>query len=133
MSIKDLARNLCNQEPGRGQRHALAAGSPIVARAKGRGHTRAMSYQVAPDAGDPFTITVKGRVKWTLDQLCQAGLTGCTPRNNPASRLSAYVKTLRDLGVPIETIREPHEGDYPGFHGRYVLCATVTQAKGGAA
>ena len=133
MSNNDLARNLCGQEPGRGQRHALAADTPIVARGKGRGHTRATSYQVRPDAGDPLNITVKGRVKWTLDQLRQAGLTGCTPILNPAPRWSAYVKTLREMGVPIETIREPHEGDYPGVHGRYVLRATVTFAKGGAA
>ena len=76
---------------------------------------------------------MKGRVRWTLDQLRQAGVTGCTPIQNPAPRWSAYVKTLREMGVPIETIREPHEGDYPGFHGRYVLRATVTQAKGGGA
>ena len=132
MSNNDLARNLCGQEPGRGQRHALAAGTPILARGNSIGHTRATSYQVAPDAGDPFNITVKGRVKWTLDQLRQAGLTGCTLRLNPAPRWSAYISTLRGMGVPIETIREPHEGDYPGFHGRYVLRATVTQAKGGA-
>jgi hypothetical protein len=28
---------------------------------------------------------------------------------------------LRELGIPIETIMEPHEGNYPGLHARYVL------------
>ena len=133
MSNNDLARNLCGQEPGRGNRHALAAGTPIVACGLDQGHKRGIAYKVAPDTGDPFTIRIEGRIKWTLDQLRQAGSCGCTPIQNPAPRRSAYVKTLREMGVPIETLSEPHEGDYPGFHSRYVLHATVTQAKDGAA
>jgi hypothetical protein len=30
------------------------------------------------------------------------------------------------LGVPIDTIHEKHEGEFPGTHARYVLRATVT-------
>lgn len=41
---------------------------------------------------------------------------------------------LRELGVETETITEPHEGDFPGHHGRYVLRSGVaSDLKGGAA
>jgi hypothetical protein len=33
--------------------------------------------------------------------------------------------------VPIETVTEPHSGEFSGTHGRYVLRADVV--KGGAA
>jgi hypothetical protein len=31
----------------------------------------------------------------------------------------------RDVGFTIDTEREEHDGDYPGFHARYRLCSTV--------
>ena len=43
----------------------------------------------------------------------------------PAMRLSAYVHSLRKLGFEITTQREPHGGDYPGYHARYRLACTV--------
>jgi hypothetical protein len=54
-----------------------------------------------------------------------------TPIDEPGPRWSAYVFDLRALGVNIETVHEPHGGDYPGTHGRYVLHSIVR--KGGAA
>ena len=57
MSNNDLARNLVAQDPGRGKRHALAAGTPIVSYGLGQGQKRGTAYKVAPDAGDSFTIS----------------------------------------------------------------------------
>lgn len=86
-------------------------------------------YLIHPEGGDePFTIEAKGRDAWTLDRLSEAGARGCTPITQPAPRWSAYVHNLRGLGVPIETVREPHRGDFPGTHARYVLRASVTPA-----
>jgi hypothetical protein len=100
--------------------------SENAANAKGAG-----LYHVTPEGGETFTITARGRAAWALDRLRCAGLKGCTPITEPAPRWSAYVHRLRALGVPIETVREPHGGAYAGTHGRYVLRARVQ--KGGAA
>jgi hypothetical protein len=91
-------------------------------------------YRVVPNDGEAFRIVVAGRDRWALDRLRRKGPNGCTPITEPAPRWSAYVFNLRALGVPIETIHEPHEGDYPGRHARYVLRAYVApERKGGAA
>ncbi|MFD0978211.1 winged helix domain-containing protein [Tropicimonas aquimaris] len=92
-------------------------------------------YRITPSAGgDPFRIVVCGRDRWALDQLRKAGAKGCTPINNPAPRWSAYVFNLRELGVPIDTIHEPHGGEFSGTHARYVLRGQATPDwKGGAA
>ncbi|MCB1347228.1 MAG: hypothetical protein KDK11_00745 [Maritimibacter sp.] len=93
-----------------------------------------MPYYITPDRGEPFRIVVSGRVRWALDQLRAAGETGCTPITKPAPRWSAYVHSLRLLGVDIETIHEAHGGEFSGTHGRYVLrCRAVPAWKGGAA
>lgn len=126
----EVARNLLQQEPGRENRHANAAGVPNIARKPRKG----TSYRVTPSAGDPFEIVVKGLDRWALEELRRMGARGCTPIDNPGPRWSAYVFKLRELGVEIETLNEPHAGDYPGTHGRYVLRSTVTlDRKGGAA
>ena len=110
--------------------HSKAAGTPNIAQGKARGK-RAGLYLVTPETGAPFTIEAKGREAWALDRLRWAGPKGCTPIEQPAPRWSAYIHKLRALGVPIETVTEPHGGDFAGHHGRYVLRATVQ--KGGAA
>ncbi len=77
------------------------------------------------------TFDLKGRSGWAMVQLVEAGATGVTPITRPAPRWSAYVFDLRELGIPIETIREPHEGNYPGTHARYVLsCDAEVQLLG---
>lgn len=88
-------------------------------------------YLITPSAGDPFSIVVSGRDKWALDRLCVAGGKGCTPISEPAPRWSAYVFNLRSLGLEIETVTEPHSGDCPGHHARYVL-RSVVQKRGAA-
>ncbi|MFG6565944.1 hypothetical protein ACGYLI_17145 [Sulfitobacter sp. 1A13421] len=67
------------------------------------------------------TLDLNGRLGWAVTQLAEAGPKGVTPITRPAPRWSGYVFDLRELGVPIETIMEPHEGSYPGMHARYVL------------
>jgi hypothetical protein len=117
-------------QPGQEGHKANAAGTCKVARAKGRAKCAGL-YLIQPEGGEPFTIQAKGRYAWALDRLREAGARGCTPRTEPAPRWSAYVHNLRGLGVPIETVTEPHGGEFSGTHGRYVLRCEVR--KGGAA
>lgn len=126
---QEMTRNLREQEPGRDSRQANAAGKVDLAQSTGRAK-RAGRYHVTPEGGEPFTISIKGREAWALDRLHRAGPKGCTPIEQPAPRWSAYVHKLRRLGVPIETLFEPHGGEFSGTHGRYVLRAKVQ--KGGA-
>lgn len=125
------ARNLREQEPGRGSRHAIAAAIPQISQGSLPRQRPATAYIVTPSAGEPFRVQIGGRDKWALDRLRAAGGKGCTPISEPAPRWSAYVFNLRALGVEIETITEPHGGDYPGHHARYVLCSTVSPAREG--
>ncbi len=67
------------------------------------------------------TLNLKGRLGWATAKLVEAGTKGVTPITHPAPRWSGYVFDLRELGIPIETIMEAHEGNYPGQHARYVL------------
>jgi len=85
----------------------------------------AAAFMVNPDRPEAFTIIISGRDLWTLERLMEAGATGCTPIEQPAPRWSAYVHRLRGMGVVIETIIEPHGGEFRGHHGRYVLGCTV--------
>ena len=80
-----------------------------------------MKVKVTLLSEQPRTLTLKGRLGWMMTKLVQAGPTGVTPISHPAPRQSGYVHCLRELGVPIETIMEAHEGRYPGRHARYVL------------
>ncbi|WP_394154509.1 hypothetical protein [Loktanella salsilacus] len=82
-------------------------------------------YTIVNLDGTTAHILVKGRNRWALNCLSTAGNIGCTPVNNPAPRWSAYVFNLREMGVQIETIHEPHGGDFGGLHGRYVLRSLV--------
>ena len=116
-------------DTGQQSHKANAAGSLKVAQTKGRAK-RAGLYDIQPEGGEAFTIEAKGRNAWALDRLREAGPRGCTPITEPAPRWAAYVFNLRGLGVPIETLTEPHSGEFSGTHGRYVLRATVQ--KGGA-
>jgi hypothetical protein len=109
--------------------HAEAAGTPTLAQGKGRAK-RGGLYRVTLETGEAFTIQAKGRVAWALDRLAEAGPKGCTPVEQPAPRWAAYVHSLRTLGVPIETVTEPHGGEFSGTHGRYVLRATVRKGGG---
>jgi len=117
-------------QPGQGNRYAEAAGTLNITQGKARAK-RAGLYHITPEGGEPFTLYAMGREAWALDRLRWAGPKGCTPIEQPAPRWSAYVHTLRGHGVPIETLYEPHGGEFSGHHGRYILRADVR--KGGAA
>ncbi len=78
------------------------------------------------DGPDQSIRSASGREGETLLLLVKHGKAGVTAfafRGGPAFRLSAYIKNLRDMGLEIETLREPHDC---GWHGRYVLHSTVT-------
>lgn len=113
---------------------ATAEGTQTIAQ-KTRKKEAGTLYLITPSAGgDPFRIVVSGRARWALDRLRTAGANGCTPIAEPAPRWAAYVHTLRNLGVPVETIHEPHGGEFSGTHARYVLrCQAAPVWKGASA
>mgnify|MGYP001124775913 CR=1 FL=1 len=76
------------------------------------------------------TVVVIGRDRWALECLIAAGERGCTPIDTPGPRWSAYVHSLREMGVEIETITETHSGPFKGHHARYVLRSKVQHIKG---
>ena len=90
-------------------------------------------FTIRKDNETTFDVVVSGRDRWALEALIKAGTKGCTPIDTPGPRWSGYVHNLRKLGVPIETVTEPHEGPFAGRHARYVLCASVTHSKRRAA
>lgn len=93
-----------------------------------------MRIEVALSSEHPRTLKLKGRMAWAMVELANAGPTGVTPIKRPAPRWSGYVFDLRALGVPIKTIMEPHDGNFPGQHARYVLtCGASVQLLDGEA
>ncbi|WP_386173736.1 hypothetical protein [Sulfitobacter sp. R86518] len=90
-----------------------------------------MKIRVTLLSEQPRTFELDGRLGWATTKLVEAGAKGVTPFTHPAPRWSSYVFSLRELGIPIETIMEPHEGNYPGAHARYVLsCSAQVQLLG---
>jgi hypothetical protein len=88
-------------------------------------------YPLRTAEGQNIRVGCKGRPAWALDRLLAAGARGVTPVDEPAGpRWSAYVADLRALGLPIETLREAHGGQFPGHHGRYVLHAKLADGGG---
>ena len=86
-----------------------------------------MKIKATIETGDmPMTLTLRGRLAWTLCELLKAGERGITSLHNPAPRISHYVLTLRRKGIVIETIRAEHGGPFPGHHGIYRLVSHVT-------
>ena len=122
----EMTRNLLTQEPGRVDCHAFVVDTQNIAQRKPARHNGGTAYSVTTTDGVAFVVLVSGRVRWALDQLRKAGKVGCTPIDNPAPRMAAYVHSLRGTGVEIETITEPHAGDFPGHHARYVLRSGVS-------
>ena len=85
----------------------------------------AAPYTIHHENSETLEIVVSGRDRWALEALIAAGTNGCTPIDTPGPRWSGYVHNLRNLGVPIETITEAHDGPFAGTHARYVLRARV--------
>lgn len=86
------------------------------------------SFVVSNLEQESIKITVSGRTLWGLESLIQAGAIGCTPIDTPGPRWSAYVFNLRELGVEITSVTEPHGGPFAGHHARYVLRSRVRAA-----
>jgi hypothetical protein len=115
-------------------RHSENCNAPSGANGKVRRKAKTAKYRVTLENGKTFHLHVKGRTQWALEQLRNAGESGCTPIKHPGPRWSAYVHVLRSGGVAIETVTEEHGGDYPGHHGRYILrCVVEPVASEGAA
>ena len=102
-----------------------------VSSAAAQAHCQASLWiqaRILPD-GDAFTLS--GRDAWALRELIKAGPCGVTPIDNPGPRWSGYIfKLRRKHGLGIETVYEPHGGDFPGNHARYILRSAVEVLKG---
>ena len=87
-------------------------------------------FRVMKTDGTEAQISVKGRDRWSLENLIAAGPKGCTPIDYPGPRWSAYKFNLKELGVEIDKITEMHDGPFHGHHARYVLVSRVIPASG---
>jgi len=94
-----------------------------------RKHWGRVWFQKTRTDGTSYDFPVRGRNRWALESLIRAGRRGCTSFSHPAPRWSAYVHRLRQFGIKIETSMEPHFGDYPGTHARYVLVDKLVRLK----
>lgn len=133
MATNNEAPAMAQHGAGRGNPFAAATDTPNLSVARNRGNVNARYHIIPSDGGAASFITVRGRVRWALDKLRLAGKTGCTPIEEVGPRWSAYVHKLREAGVIIETLREPHDGEFPGHHARYVLRSCVTPYRDGGA
>ena len=86
-----------------------------------------LAVKVANGKNDAGTIRLTGRNAWALKELMRCQENGCTPINNPAPRWSAYIYNLRQAGIRVETITEPHGGAFSGTHARYVMHSRITE------
>src|SRR5690348_5630016 len=82
-------------------------------------------YRLHHPDGTSEIHDLSGRVEDTLAKLMDAGSAGLTTLEYPAPRTSDYVFKLRRRGFVIETLTEPHGGEFPGHHGRYILRSKV--------
>ena len=82
-------------------------------------------YRISARVVGGAFVTVTGRDADTLEKLMAAGERGLTPIEYPAPRWSHYVFKLRRAGFNIETIDEPHGGQFAGTHARYILRSQV--------
>jgi hypothetical protein len=73
----------------------------------------------------PTPINVPKRVAWFLGELVKAGPAGVTTIDYPGVRVGDCILKLRKAGIDVQTIYEPHDGEFAGRHGRYVLRSRV--------
>jgi len=69
----EMTRNLREQEPGRVESHAVAAGTPKIAQRKAARHNGGTPCTITTTDGDAFVIVISGRAQWAFDQLRKAG------------------------------------------------------------
>lgn len=65
------------------------------------------------------------RAMWFLGELVKVGAAGVTTIDYPGVRVGDCILKLRKAGVDVQTIYEPHDGEFPGRHGRYILRSRV--------
>jgi hypothetical protein len=73
----------------------------------------------------PKPLTLPKRAAWFLDELLKAGAAGVTTIDYPGVRVGDCILKLRKAGVDVQTVYEPHDGEFPGRHGRYILRSSV--------
>lgn len=90
-------------------------------------------YQITYSSGKTRTVVLSGRVRWAVEELRKAGLTGRTGREALGPRWAAYIHTAKHVhGIPIRDAWEPHKGEHPGKHKRWWLdCDIRPMLKGG--
>jgi hypothetical protein len=79
--------------------------------------------------GTAYDVTVNGWTRCVLESLIQAGERGCSCFSHPLQNWSDFILPLRRLGIQIEVHMEPHFGDFPGTHARYVLADKLVRLK----
>jgi hypothetical protein len=84
-------------------------------------------FEWTPEVGTLIYLAVPGRQGQALGELIHAGSEGITSLDAPAIRPSDSIFKLRRRGLAIETIYEPHGGEFPGSHGRYCLRSAVRE------
>src|SRR6185437_1071317 len=67
------------------------------------------------------------RAEFVLDELVTAGPAGLSKISYPGVNIGDAVLTCRKAGVQIETLHEPHGGEFAGHHARYVLRSRVVR------
>jgi len=88
-------------------------------------------FNVTDEDGTIRKIHVRGRDRWALECLIEAGERGCTPICHPGPRWSGYVFNLRrEHKLTVETVTEQHEGPFAGHHARYKLRTAVRRDDG---
>ncbi len=96
-----------------------------AARKRKRGPIERFRHQVEGGSHREFDLG-DNRTRWTLKELMKSRARGISTVEYPGVRLSEYVRQLRhDYGLVIETVDVPHEGQFPGLHGIYILKSHV--------
>jgi hypothetical protein len=85
----------------------------------------ARRFAVFSGDGSMQILELDGRPGWALDEMINARAEGITAINYPGMRLADAVFKLRQAGLTIETIHEPHGGEFKGRHARYILKSRV--------
>jgi len=97
------------------------------------GNSKNTVFTVTNPNGNTFKLTLRGRNRWAMLRLIEAGKAGCTPIKQPAPRWSGYIHNLREMGVEIKTEIERHGGAFAGNHGVYILLAEAAIVLAGGA
>lgn len=80
-----------------------------------------LGFTTRKGVADPQYIVVKGRPRWTLKPLLQAGLKGFKPITQLGPRSPDYMVERGKAGSDIGPIHQSHDGQSPSTHARYVI------------